>query len=279
MIPDQIERVALLGWAVYPMSATSKAGCFKGAADAATCDLDQIERWSDAYPDCNWRVVCGPSGLFALDVDRPGTHHHDGFAAMADLVSKHGPLPPRPMTRTGGSGGAALFFKHQGEKLRGMSGQPAPGLDPHRGRQAIVIPPSRHPVTGGHYRWREGCAPWEVNLPSIPGWLSAALAPAPERPFSGPWVPTSERARTAIMRAIHAIADAPSGQANVTLNKQAFRLGGWCGAGMLSQDEAESALDQAARQRNIPSREARDTIRSGITAGLKRPIQARHVGG
>ena len=275
-IPADIERVALLGWAVYPMSRVSKSGAFKGAADAATCDLEQIDRWAAEYRNSNWRVVCGPSKLFALDVDRPGTHHADGFAELKKLVDQHGALPDRPMTKSGGSGGAALFFRYDGQPLRGQSGFPAPGLDPHRGRQAIVIPPSRHPITRGAYTWR--IPPWEVAPPPIPAWLVKLLAPPPEpeaRKFA--WNPTSERARLAIMRAVLAVQDAASGTANVTLNRQAFRLGTWCAAGLLGQREAEDSIYAAARSRNIPDKEARATIKSGLMAGLRSPVQARHA--
>lgn len=274
MIPVEIEAVALLGWHLYPASRASKAGMFKGAAEAASCDLDQLEHWANIFPGCNWRVVCGPSGLFALDVDRPGTHAHDGFVALAGLAEKHGGLPPRPMTRTGGSGGAALFFRHDGEPLRGKSGTPLPGLDPHRGRQAVVIPPSRHPVTGGFYTWR--VSPVECAPPPIPAWLADLLKPPPEPEWKRhAFTPTRERATAVIMRAMHAVQDAPSGAANDTLYKKAFRLGMWCGAGLIAESEAQDALYSAARQRRIPDREARDTIRSGLRAGTCQPVQAR----
>ena len=276
--PD-VEAVALLGFHCYPFWRGAKAGCFEGAHAAATADLDQLAAWAAAYPRCNWRVVCGPSGLFGLDVDRIGTHKADGFAALAELTAKHGLLPPRPMTRTGGSGGAALFFRHAGEPLRGRSGFPAPGLDPHRGRQAIVIPPSVHPVTGGAYTWRKGYAPWEVNPPPIPAWLAHMLAPPPEPEWhKHAWTPTTERARGAVMKAIHAVQDAPSGAGNDTLNKQAFKLGTWCGAGLLMERDAEAELLSAALARSIPAREARDTIKSGLRAGLRKPVQVRHAG-
>lgn len=273
-LPVEIENLANLGWYLYPMSPFSKAGAFKGAAESATYDLDKLEHWARQFPGCGWRVVCGPSGLFVLDVDRPGTHSSDGFAALAALVEKHGALPARPMTRTGGSGGAALFFRHDGQPLRGQSGNPTPGLDPHRGRQAVVVPPSRHPVTGGTYTWR--VPPWELTPPPIPDWLATLLKPLPEPEWKRqPYVPTSERARNAIMRAIHAVQDAPKGQANDTLNKQAFRLGAWCGAGLLSEAEAVDTLYAAARARRVPHHEARATIRSGFKAGVRQPVQAR----
>ena len=272
----ELEAVCLLGWHIYPCSRSSKAGAFEGASSKASCNLDQVEEWNKRYKSPNWRVVCGPSGLFALDVDRPGTHKEDGVAALQKLVEKHGELPPRPMTRTGGSGGAVLFFNHQNEPLRGKSGHPAPGLDPHRGKQAVIIPPSRHHETGGHYLWR--VPPWEVGPPPIPAWLALLLKPAPEPEWKKhEWVPTTERARNAIMRAIHAIQDAPSGAANDTLNNQAFRLGGWCAAGFITQSEAAECMYSAARQRSIPDREARDTIKSGLNAGLRHPVQVRHA--
>ena len=267
VIHPDTERVALLGWALYPCSRTSKAGMFQGAADTASCDLDTIDRWSHRYRDCNWRVVAGPSRLFILDIDRPGpTHATDGFAVMQALSRKHGPLPPRPMTHTGGSGGTALFFTHAGEPLRGQSGQPAPGLDPHRGRQAIMIPPSRHPLTGGAYTWR--VPPWECHPPPIPAWLATLLRPPPSPP-TPTWEPSSERAYQAIVKAVGTVRNAPAGTANSTLNGQAFRLGWWCAKGFLAPSEAEEALLAAAAVRAIPMREALDTIRSGLRGGQR----------
>lgn len=137
--PD-IERVALLGWHLYPTSMRTKAACLRGATDAATCDLDQIERWSREFPGCNWRVVFGPSGLWGLDCDVPPGHAHDGIANLNALVKLHGPLPARPQARSGG-GGLALFFRNDGEPIIGEAGHPALGIDPRRGRQSQTIPP------------------------------------------------------------------------------------------------------------------------------------------
>ena len=80
-IPEDIERVALLGWHVYPASSTSRAGCFSGASAAASCDLDVIAGWSERFPRCNWRVVFGSSGLWGIDLDVP-PHHPDGLGAF-----------------------------------------------------------------------------------------------------------------------------------------------------------------------------------------------------
>lgn len=69
MIPEEIERVALLGWRLYPASRYSRAACIKHGSDLATSDLNTLAAWSYEFPDCNWRVVCGGSGIWGLDLD------------------------------------------------------------------------------------------------------------------------------------------------------------------------------------------------------------------
>ena len=144
--PD-IERLALLGWRLHPASNRTRAACFADATTLATSDLDQLARWSREFPRCGWRVVMEGSGIWALDVDVPGARHkHDGVTALQELIAVHGPLPPRPTTRSGG-GGLALFFRHEGEAIVGKGGHPALGIDPRRGRQSVTVPPSLHPDT------------------------------------------------------------------------------------------------------------------------------------
>lgn len=77
--------------------------------------------------------------------------------------------------------------------------------------------------------------------------------------------------RGTLMRALHAVCDAPRGMANTTLNARAYALGRWCGAGLLDPATARDTLLHAARLRNIPPAEARATIRSGLGAGLRNP--------
>jgi hypothetical protein len=112
-IPEDIERVARLGWHVFPASRHSRAAAFKGAQEQATTDLDVIAKWTREFPGSNWRLVVGKSGLWGLDIDSPRTHAHDGVSAMASLTAVHGALPPGPVTRTGG-GGYAVLFRHDG---------------------------------------------------------------------------------------------------------------------------------------------------------------------
>lgn len=268
-VDDGIIRLADLGWKLHPTACGSRAAAFRGAIDAATDDPDQLAAWARQYPGCGWRVVTGPSRLFVLDVDRPGrTHAADGIATLRKLLAKHGPLPPRPTTRTGGSGGYALFFRHAGEPLRGRSGVIGPGLDPLRGRQAVMVPPSCHPVTGRPYVWLT--APWDVPPPSIPSWLAQALAPPPERP-PPEYPPAPHACHVAVSRAFGIVSQAPSGGANDALNRASYNLGRWVGAGLLDHAEALCTLQAAAHYRRIPTAEANATIKSGLTAGMRNP--------
>lgn len=269
-IPSDIERVALLGWYVHPASNHSRAACFEGAHLQATADLNTIARWCKEYPRCNWKVVFGKSGLWGLDLDVPSaTHKYDGIAGLAALVRTHGPIPSRPQARSGG-GGLGLFFRHVGERLRGESNQPAPGIDPRRGAQTQTIPPSVHIVTRKSYRWIN--APWEIAPPVGPAWLARLLEPPPEPVWRRTTVDTTDQARQRLYRAAMAVMDAPAGARNDTLNRRAYQVGCMIASGLLAENEAVDALYGAARSAGLDHAEVRETIRSGIRSG------ARHAG-
>lgn len=264
--PD-IERVALLGWRLYPCSNRTKAGCFRGATDAATYDLNQLARWTGEYPRCNWRVVMQGSGVWMLDCDVPPGHAHDGVQNMRDLCNVHGALPPRPTARSGG-GGLVLVFRHTDERIIGESGHPAAGIDPRRGRQSQTIPPSVHTVTRRPYRWLT--APWQVTPPDAPAWLLRLVAPPPEPAYRRAPIDTTDAARNRLYRAATAVAQAGSGSRNETLNRRSFQVGRLIADGLLGEQEAIEALYGAARTAGLDHSEAKATIRSGVNSGLRR---------
>lgn len=264
-IPDDIERVALLGWHVFPCSQYSRAMCFSGAHGVATYDLDTIAMWCKLYPGCNWSVAFGPSRLWGIDIDVPNEQHaHDGVAAFKEILSRHAPLPTCPMTKSGG-GGNALFFAWNGEPIIGKSGVPAPGIDPRRGRLSVTIPPSIHISSRWPYRWLR--APWQVNAPVAPQWLLDLVKPPPEPEIkSAPVLTSGDKARAyavaALRNAIGRVAQAAPGAANDTLNAEAHSMAKFIGA--ITESEIRDCLIAGARARNIPVREALATIESGI---------------
>lgn len=272
-IPREIEAVCLLGWRVYPASRRSRAACFKGASQAASYDLNVVAGWARDYGPCNWRVVMAGSGIWSIDLDVPSADHvADGVSAMAALVKVHGPLPPRPMTRSGG-GGLAMFFRHDGERIIGKTGTPAPGIDPRRGGLSITIPPSIHVTTHRPYRWIT--PPWDLAPPPAPAWLLRLLEPPPEPEVRRVEIDTTDQARNRLYRAASAVAQAGQGARNETLNRRAYQIGHMIGAGLLGEQEAIDALYGAARAAGLDYAEAKATIRSGVNSGMRRGTGGR----
>jgi hypothetical protein len=262
-LPTCVENLALLGWKIHPCYSGSRASCFIGANDQSTSDLDILGKWSREFPGCNWRVRMEGSGIFALDLDVPGGEHkHDGIAAMASLVSIHGILPRRPTIRTGG-GGLVIFFRYNGEVIRGDAGCPLPGIDPRRGRLTVTIPPSSHHRTRKPYIWLT--PPWEVSPPDCPPWLSSLLAPPPAQPYVDRDKTKSSPAADLIMsRALTAISRAQQGTRNACLNRWAFILALRVNAGELSESEACDGLMRAGAQAGMSIPESRATISSAF---------------
>ncbi|WP_169747398.1 bifunctional DNA primase/polymerase [Belnapia moabensis] len=262
--------MALLGWRVAPVW-PNRAGCFKGYIQAATADLDQIERWQAEYRGCNWSVIPEGSGVWALDVDIPGADHaNDGVASLRELCNLHGALPPRPHGRSGG-GGHLLVFKG-GTGIFSGSSRPAPGLDTLASRSTFTISPSRHRRTGAPYRWV--IAPWECPPPPAPEWLVRMLAPPPSPPRSArPIVPTSDKAVRALMRTFEAVGNAPPGNRNNALLRRATLIGGFVAAGAIGRAEAERELVAAGMASGQSRAEAQSTVRSGLRRGEARPLE------
>jgi hypothetical protein len=69
------------------------------------------------------------------------------------------------------------------------------------------------------------------------------------------------------------VALAPNGQRNATLNRAAFALGQFVGAGTLDRAYLEERLTDAASRCGLDAREIANTIRSGIDAGIAQPRQ------
>lgn len=274
-LPDDVERLALLGWHLYPASPRTRAGKFRGAQAAATTDLDQLGAWAAQYPDCNWRAVCGPSRIFCLDVDVPGADHvNDGPATLKALIAKHGALPERPMVRSGG-GGWLLIFRHDGEALLGRSGMPGPGLDPLRGPQTCTVPPSIHHRTGTAYRWI--IPPWELSPPPAAPWLVQLLTPPPPPP-PPIWLqrglrPDDDRITAKLNAAVSRVLNAKQGGRNNALNKEAYGLARWVAAGLITEGEAVARLYGAGRSIGMEDRRVRNIIQSAFKAGYAKPIE------
>jgi hypothetical protein len=225
-----------------------------GLTEAST-DPRQIELWWSRWPAANVGLRTGIT-MDVADIDSV-----EGWHGLTHLLG--GALPPGPRVRTGG--GWHLWFRPlgYGNRVRLL-----PGLD-WRGRGGYVVaPPSRH-ASGADYRWvrRPG-----DHLPPGPAALRALV--------EGPVVPPAHRTiahpdryvQAALAAEADRVATAPVGTRNDTLNRAAFALGRLVGAGLLGAGEVARELDAAARQSGLGRAETRRTIRSGMAAGRRAPI-------
>lgn len=271
-IPEDVERVACLGWHVFPGSRYTRAAMFVGAQDQATCDLETIARWCFEWPGCNWRVRFGSSRLWGFDLDViSADHKHDGVKAFCDIAKTHDPLPPRPVLRSGG-GGLAIFFAHHGEPIIGRTAYPAPGIDPRRGDQTQTLPPSVHPTTGLPYRWLT--PPWEVSAPRAPGWLLDLVKPPPEPEWRpAPKLRDGDDKRNyavgALRNAIGRVATAANGTRSDTLNRETYSVARFIRDGTLTTKEVRDSMLAAARANGQAGEDGIRAILMTIDSGLK----------
>lgn len=264
-----VERLATMGWRLFPRARLHRAAAFQGASDAASADPAQLREWSMSYPGCGWCVATGASRIWGLDVDAPDSHRTaNGIALLTDLVGRHGAIPERPMVRTGG-GGLLLIFRYNGEPIVGRSAALGVGLDPKRGAHSITIPPTLHHRTRMPYRWI--VPPWRLAPPDAPEWLLRLLQPdvKPIHVYEPP--ASQEQAVRLLYRACDRIASASNGGRNDTLNRAAWPVARAVAAGRLPEREAESVLIEAARRVGLPYSEAASTIRGSFRAARRAP--------
>lgn len=119
-------------------------------------------KWSQFGKRWNLGVVCGPSGVAVLDVDRDNAD-----AACLELLGT-GELPATPTVRTG-SGRLQVYYADPG----GLQKRARDGFELRVGPHQCIAPPSVHPDTGRPYEWLPGRAPWEVALAELPATLVA----------------------------------------------------------------------------------------------------------
>lgn len=134
----------------------------------------------------------------------------------------------------------------------------------------------------------------EVRQPAVlPAWLAQELErtshlPAPSIPAPRPVPPRAQQAvmaagggrvhtsrmLAAVLAPVAACGQVAEGAGfSDTLNRAAYTIGGLVAAGRLTQEDAERALrETAAAARPGQERRAEQIIRSGMAAGLKRPM-------
>lgn len=146
----------------------------------ASSNTGDIEYWWDSQPDANVGVNCHASGFFVIDID-PRSGGIESFDKFLELLDTE--LPPTVEAYTGeysSNGkvvrGRHIFFKCDLPTKNIVGNLKASGLNgiDIKYNGYVLIAPSRH-FSGVNYEWREGHAPWEIQMAEAPEELLAAI--------------------------------------------------------------------------------------------------------
>jgi Bifunctional DNA primase/polymerase, N-terminal len=279
------QMCAALGYPVVPMHTPQPdGGCtcpdpgcpaagkhprLRGWQRLATVDPALVGEWWRRWPDANLGLATGRR-FDVLDLD--GEQGVEALrAALSIAPAKH----LGPMACTGGGGWHLLYAPTGfGNRVRLL-----PGVDWRGRRGLIVAPPSQH-VSNRRYTW---VRPLTATLPEVPAGLRRLLAPPPVKRTTLPPAPVAPGhsggyGRAALARERAAVAAAPLGRRNATLNRAAFNLGQLVAARLLDADVVRAELLAAALEAGNPKAKARATIASGLRGGAGKPRRSQ-VGG
>lgn len=229
----------------------------------ATRAPGMIDRQFAEYPDATgFGIRTGQElrrgGYLAVADEDP---RHGSEASVAAWEAEHGPLPETFTVRTG-SGGTHRYWS-TAEPLRCRTGF-LPGWDLKAEGGYVVGPGSVH-SSGGIYRVTR----WVPIAPMPPALLELVCERETRQPDAGP-APAAPHGSRYVQRAIeaecHALASAPEGQRNETLNRSAYALARFVAAGEASADPVVSALAYSAALAGLPEWEIGRTIESAFRA-------------
>ncbi|MBG0563073.1 bifunctional DNA primase/polymerase [Actinoplanes aureus] len=230
-----------------------------GLSEAST-DPRQITLWWFHWPRANVGLRTGVV-MDVADIDSA-----EGWHGLRHLLADD--VPAGPWVRTGG-GGRHLWFRPTGFGNRvGL----LPGLDWRGAGGYVLAPPSKH-ATGADYTWLRRPS---AGLPVSPAPLLALIeGPPPALRDDHPITHPDRYAEAALDAEADRVARAPVGTRNDTLNRAAFVLGRFVGAGLLDAATVRWELTAAARHAGLGTAEIKGTIRSGMTAGRRQPFEHR----
>lgn len=271
-----------------------QAGRHVKPEERATPDPDRIRRaWSRRPYGIG--VACGPSGLLVVDLDMPKPGEEtppewaalggiqDGSDVLAVLAERAGqPYPGDTYCVRTGRGGTHLYFRRPAAVQLGNTTGKRGGLGwciDTRGIGGYVV------AVGSTVDGRPYTVLADRDPAPLPAWLADRLTPAAAR-VDRPAAPAAVSIgagrlpaylRSAVTREVARVSGATEGTRNYTLYVAAVALGQLVAGGALPAELVTAELEQAALGVGLEPGEAAGTIRSGLTAGARRPRRPGQV--
>ncbi len=144
------------GWYVFPLAAGTKvppSGFDKPEGRASNVST-VIEQWATQYPNCNWALAAGKSGLVVIDVDvKDGAPGLESWNRLAEE------FPELPQTLSSFTPSGGWHFYYTGQAPNSAGTRLGPGIDV-RSKGGYVVLPDGQIVGGknpGFYFWRSNC--------------------------------------------------------------------------------------------------------------------------
>lgn len=151
------------GWAVFPVSPTTKKPIPKHGCKDAKKDPGAIRAWWTRFPEASIGIATGSiSQLIVIDEDIDEDKGLEGYQEVKQWERDNGSLPDT-VTAITGRGGYHLYFHYDGTDIGNRTGI-LEGVDVRGEGGYVIAPPSTHP-NGTEYAWEE--APDEINLAEL----------------------------------------------------------------------------------------------------------------
>jgi hypothetical protein len=205
-------------------------------SDAST-DEQQIRIWAKTYPGAPWGYAV-PKEIVVVDLDMK--HGSNGIKEFEKLqgCNPNQFHAPRVATATGGM---HVYTDAMDRDFANSVSKIAPGVDTRTEGGYVIIPSGPQ---SGYRRLTD----LETTKPPTPVWTEAALhrisnfeSLVEAKPFQG----ISLFGDLMLSSACNAIAAAPNGKQEKTLNDCSFQIGHFVGGGLLERDASVAALVRA----------------------------------
>jgi hypothetical protein len=226
------------------------------------------------------------SGILVVDAEAPKPNCKTHGAACPGGVWNG----PATLTIRTGSGGKHYYYRHV-EGIKNSVEKLGPHLDVRSDGGQVVVPPGfaghpyaieiELPIAECPRELLQPVAP-PKPLVEAPDKLvlfegRAAAAPARNGAHGDEDARIGRYVDGAVRNCISELARTPEGQRNDALNKIAFRLGRFVGAGVLDKSRVVGELRSTAKALALDSEEIDPTIASGLYAGIDKPIDVESL--